>query len=55
VQFDEPRACLLVRVQVACELVPEVRLPERDVPAPADTPVADVGAGSDEAARFKDR
>ena len=43
-QLDEPRARLLVRLEVAVELLAQVRLPERDVPAPADAAVADVGA-----------
>src|SRR5207237_2705108 len=43
VQLDEPRPRLLVGVEVAVELVPEVRFPEGDVPAPADAAVAGVG------------
>jgi hypothetical protein len=42
VQLDEPRACLLVGLEVAVELLAEVGLPEGDVPAPADASVADV-------------
>src|SRR5438132_11731104 len=44
VQLDEPRTRPLVRLEVARELLAEMRLPEGDVPAPADASVADIGA-----------
>ena len=43
-ELDEACAGLLVRGQVAVELEAEMRLPERDVPAPPDAAVTDVGA-----------
>ena len=39
VQLDEAGARLLVGLEVAAELEPEVRLPERDMAAPADAAV----------------
>src|SRR5205823_7206036 len=44
VELDEPRAGGLVGVEVALELLAEVRLPEGDVATPADAAVADVCA-----------
>ena len=44
VQLDKPGARLLVRLEVACELLAEMGLPEGDVPAPADPAVADIRA-----------
>ena len=44
VQLHEAGACLLVRLEVARELLAEMGLPEGDVPAPADPAVADVCA-----------
>ncbi len=46
VQLDDPGARPLVGVDVAAELMPELGLPESDVPAPADPAVADVGAAA---------
>ena len=43
-ELDEACAGLLVRGQVAVELEAEMRLPERDVAAPPDAAVTDVGA-----------
>ena len=43
VELHEARALLLVGAEVVAELEAEVRLPEGDVPAPADPPVAHVG------------
>ena len=44
VQLDEARTCLLVRLEVALELLAQMRLPEGDVAAPADPAVAAIGA-----------
>ena len=44
VQLDQPRAGAAVGIEVAVELGAEMRLPEGDVPAPADASVTDVGA-----------
>jgi hypothetical protein len=42
VKLDEARPRLRVRLEVVPKLVPELRLPERDVAAPPDAAVADV-------------
>ena len=44
VELDEAGARLLVRLEVAGELLAEMGFPEGDVPAPADAAVADVRA-----------
>jgi hypothetical protein len=44
VKLDESRAGPHVGVEVTVELLAEVRLPEGDVPAPADAAVADIRA-----------